>query len=270
MTAIKKIIFVHTILTCCLISFSTCVYGLTILTLQEPPGNFTDKNRNISGLSVEFVREIQKRLENTDSINMVTCPRFKYKLFNEPNVVGFSVARTPEREDKFHWIALMMRKPWTLYEKRGSGLQIKNLEDAKKVKSIGVARGDVRADYLKQKGFTNLEDVYEHELNIKKLLYGRVPLIFYSAHGASHICRKLDIDFNELNPVLTPNSSMSYIVMSKKGTSIEAVKEWKEIAQQIKDDGTFQKMAEKWMKYTIEKDGIECEIKDGALNFWKE
>ncbi len=38
----------------------------------------------------------------------------------------------------------------------------------------------------------------------------------------------------------------------------------------MKADGTFDQLAEKWAAYTREKDGIECEVKNGALNFWKE
>ena len=131
-------------------------------------------------------------------------------------------------------------------------------------------RGDIRADWLRQQGFTNLDDAADHEQSIEKLIRGRVDLIFYSPHGAAHICRKLGIDFHELEPVLFPHASLSYIAMSKNGTPPETVKLWQETAQQIKDDGTFDKLSEKWAKYTREKDGVEAEVKDGALNFWKE
>ena len=251
-------------------SVSTYADELQIWTLSEPPGNFVNDNGEITGLSVDYVREIQQRIGNTDEIEMIPWIRIYQTALREPNIVFFSVARTPEREDKFHWIALVMRKPWALYRKKGSALQIKSLEDAKKVKSIGVMRGDIRADWLRQQGFTNLDETADHEQNIEKLIRGRVDLIFYSPHGAAHICRKLGIDFNELEPVLFPHASLSHIAMSKNATPLETVKLWQETAQQIKDDGTFKQLAEKWAKYTREKAGIEAEVKDGALNFWKE
>lgn len=252
------------------LSFSAYADELRIWTLSEPPGNFAGENGEITGLSVDYVREIQQRIGNTDDIKMIPWTRIYRTALRKPNIVFFSVARTPEREDKFHWIALVMRKPWALYGKKGSELQIKSLEDAKKVKAIGVMRGDIRADWLRQQGFTNLDDAADHEQSIEKLIRGRVDLIFYSPHGAAHICRKLGIDFHELEPVLFPHASLSYIAMSKNGTPPETVKLWQETAQQIKDDGTFDKLAEKWAKYTREKDGVEAEVKDGALNFWKE
>jgi polar amino acid transport system substrate-binding protein len=97
-------------------------------------------------------------------------------------------------------------------------LQVNSLEDAKKVQAIGVMRDDIRANWLRQQGFTNLDDAAAHEQNIKKLIRGRIDLIFYSPQGAAHICRKLGIDFHELEPVLFPHASLSHIAMSKNGT----------------------------------------------------
>jgi polar amino acid transport system substrate-binding protein len=95
------------------------------------------------------VREIQQRIGNTDDIQMIPWTRIYQTALRKPNIVFFSVARTPEREDKFHWIALVMPKPWTLYAKKGSGLQVKTLEDAKKVDAIGVLRADIRGERLR-------------------------------------------------------------------------------------------------------------------------
>ncbi len=250
--------------------FTACADKLQIWTISEPPGNFTNDDGEITGLSVDYVHEIQRRIGNTEKIRMIPWKRLYHTALKRPNIVFFSVARTKEREDKFHWIALVMRKPWALYGKKGSKLRIESLEDAKKVKAIGVMRGDIRAHWLRQKGFTNLDEAARHEQSVEKLFRQRVDLIFYSPHGVAHICRKLGFDFNRLDPVLFSHASLSYIAMSKNGTSSDTVKLWQKTAQQIKDDGKFEKLAAKWAKYTLEKDGIEAQVKDGALNFWKE
>ena len=215
------------------LALNSSIYAeeLRIWTLSEPPGNFVDENGDIAGVSVDYVHEIQQRIGNTDNIKMIPWKRIYQTALREPNIVFFSVARTLEREDKFHWIALVMRKPWALYGKKGSKLQVKSLEDAKKVKAIGVMRGDIRADWLRQQGFTNLDEAADHEQNIEKLIRGRVDLIFYSPQGAAHICRELGIDFHELEPVLFSHASLSHIAMSKNGTPPETVKLWQETAQ---------------------------------------
>ncbi len=243
---------------------------LRIWAPSEPPGNFINEQGEFVGLAVDIVQEIQQRVGNTDTIEMLPWKRIYKIALKEPNLVFFSAARTLEREDKFHWIALMMRKPWAFYVKKNSGLKIKSLEDAKKVRAIGVVAGGVRDAWLQQQGFTNIDRAASHELNVTKLERKRVQIIFYSPQGMAHTCRELKYDFNSFELCFVPHSSQSYIAMSKNGTPKEIVKQWQEVARQIKKDGKFEQLARKWETYTREKSGIECEVKDGALNFWKE
>ncbi len=237
---------------------------------SEPPGNFMNEHGEFTGLAVDIVIEIQQRVGNSDKIEMVPWKRIYKTALKEPNLVFFSVARTPEREEKFHWITLMMRKPWAFYAIKGPGLQINSIKDAKKIKAIGVMEGGIRDAWLLQKGFTNIDRAASHELNVAKLERKRVPVIFYSPQGMAHTCRELGYNFKTFEIMLVPHSSQSYLAISKNGTSEKVVKQWKKAAQQIKEDGTFEKFARKWAAFTKEKNGIECEVKDGALNFWKQ
>ncbi len=243
---------------------------LRIWGLSEPPGNFMNEKGEFVGLSVDVVREIQKRVGSTEKVEMIPWNRIYQTALKEPNLVFFSVARTPEREDKFHWITIMMRKPWAFYARKSSKLQIKSLADAKKLKAIGVQKGDVRETWLVQQGFTNIDRAANHELNVAKLNRNRVDLIFYSPQGMAHTLRALNLDPNMFEIVLVPHSSQSYLAMSKNGTSEKTVKQWQEAARQMKKDGTFNQLAEKWAIYAREKAGVKSEVKDGALNFWKE
>ncbi len=263
-----KKLLVFTII--CMISTRVYADELRLWGPSEPPGNFMDEQGEFVGLSVDVVREIQQRIDNTNPIEMVPWQRIYTTALREPNIVFFSAARTPEREEKFYWITLLMRKPWAFYAKKGSGLHITSLDDAKKVKAIGVQAGDIRDTWLQQQGFTNIDRAASHELNVAKLERTRVELIFYSPQGMAHTCRELGYNFETFEILLVPHSSLSYLAMSKNGTSEELVKQWQDAAQQMKEDGTFDQLAEKWAAYTREEDGIDCEVKDGALNFWRE
>jgi len=55
-----------------------------------------------------------------------------------------------------------------------------------------------------------------------------------------------------------------------KDSDIELVKTWQDAAKEIKTDGTFDSLAQKWLKYTNEVIEVKSEIKDGALNFWQD
>jgi ABC-type amino acid transport substrate-binding protein len=97
----------------------TFAEALTILTVEEPPSSYLDANGEPAGFSVDMVREIQDRINNSDAIQFVPETRALKTALGSPNVVLFSFSRTQERENQFHWIMLLIRKPWAMYSKKG-------------------------------------------------------------------------------------------------------------------------------------------------------
>ncbi len=248
---------------------SRACFGLSLGTVEEPPGNFTDDNGQMTGLAVDFIKEIQQRVGDNSPIKIFPGARLiKYSL-TKKNFVIFSLSRTASREDNYHWISLVMRKPLVLFALKGHSLNINSLEDAKKVPAIGVLRKSVQHDFLTQKGFNNIKPTSNHKQNLEKLLRKRISLMFHSMQGAAKLCQDLNIDFSELEPVLMPKVSLSSIAISKNSDP-QIVQAWQQAAQAIKDDGTFAHLALKWLAYTEHVIGIPSEIKDGALNFWQD
>jgi polar amino acid transport system substrate-binding protein len=244
-------------------------FGLEIGTVEEPPGNFTDEHGKITGLSVDFVKEIQNRVHDNSPIEMLPSARLLVYSLEKKNYVLFSVSRTPAREEQYHWISLVMRKPLAMLAKKDSNYTIATLDDAKHVESIGVMRGSVTHDSLMRNHFTNIHPVTGHDQNLKKLMAGRISLWYTSIQNAAIQCKNLGIDFDQLEPVLILQISQSSIAISKD-SDMEIVKAWQNAAQDIKADGTFDTLAQKWLTYITDVYGIPCEIKDGALNFWQD
>ncbi len=254
---------------CWLLWLPASVLAISIGTVEEPPGNFIDNKGVLTGLSVDFVKAIQKRVGNTSKIQMFPPSRLIANSLNTPNFVIFSLSRTPEREDKYHWISLVMRKPLVMFALKEANLTINNLQETKKLNGIGVLHSSMQHDFLVKNGFKNIEAVYSHKQNLKKLMAGRISLMYHSVQGAAKLCKDLGIDFNVIEPVLILQISNSSIAMSKL-SSIKTVKEWQAAAKALKKDGTFNTLAKKWLMYTEDVIGIPSEIKDGALNFWRE
>ncbi|MCP4162770.1 MAG: ABC transporter substrate-binding protein [Deltaproteobacteria bacterium] len=244
-------------------------FSLEIGTVEEAPGNFTDENGVIVGLSVDFVKEIQRRVGDHSSIEMLPAARLFHYLRIKPDYVAFSLSRSEAREDKYHWISLVMRKPLCILARKDSNITIRNLEDAKKYDSVGVLLNSVQHDFLIENNFSNIIPNLEHEQTLKRLLYGSIPLMYHSMHGAAKLCRDMNLDINEIEPVLILQVSNSSIAMSKDSDPA-IVRAWQDAAKEIKADGTFDRLAQKWLEYTEGYISIPSEIKDGALNFWRE
>jgi polar amino acid transport system substrate-binding protein len=256
-----------------LIIFSSWAFANNVKILCDPsyiPTEYEDENGKLRGFTVEIVREIQKRIGNQIEIEPIPWARAYDMGLREPNIVLFTASRNADRENKFHWITQITTRRSVFFAKRDSPLKINSIEDAKKVSSIGVKLKENRTKYLEERDFTNLEGVPLQEHNLLKLIKGRIDLIFMSTLEAAALAKKKGVSFIEIEPKFTVYSNDSYIIMSKNGTSPKIVKKWQEAAKAIKDDGTFERIGEKWVIYLRTNYQFETEIKNGVFNFWKD
>ena len=104
---------------------------LTILTENLPPLNYVD-NGTLVGPSVEIVREIQKRVGSQEQIQVYPWARAYKMALEKENVILFGMTYTDVRKNKFKWVGPLATKRDILVAKKGSGIKIKDLEDAKK------------------------------------------------------------------------------------------------------------------------------------------
>lgn len=219
---------------------------LLILTEDLPPLNFM-LNGKLVGPSVEIVQEIQKRIGSSDPIHVYPWAR-AYKLaLEQENVVLFGTTHTEIRDSLFKWVGPLATKRDILVAKKGSGVSITSLEDARKVRRIGTLRGDTRHQLLTDLGFTNLEPVSNDKKNAKKLILGRLDLWAYKKPGMETVCRLAGVDQEDFEEVLHLRTIEVSIAFSKK-TADNIVSTWQNAFQQMLDDGTVQQIREKWMK----------------------
>jgi ABC-type amino acid transport substrate-binding protein len=217
---------------------------VTILTENLPPLNYL-KDGVLVGPSVEIVKEIQKRVGSHEHIKVFPWARAYEMALEKENVVLFGMTHTKDREDKFKWIGPLSTKRDILVAKKGSGIVINSLEDAKKVKRIGTLRDDTRERLLKSYGFTNLESVSDEQKNAKKLAAGRIDLWTYKKPGLKTVCELAGVDCNEFEEVFHLRKIDVSIAFSKK-TSDSIVEKWRNAFNEMLNDGTIQRIRDKW------------------------
>lgn len=217
---------------------------LTILTENLPPLNYL-KDGVLVGPSVEIVKEIQRRVGSHEQIKVYPWARAYKMALEDENVVLFGTTYTKERHDKFKWIGPLATKRDILVAKKGSGIKINSLEDAKKVKRIGTLRDDTRERLLKSVGFTNLEPVSDEQKNAKKLVLGRIDLWTYKKPGLKTVCELAGVDYNEIEEVYHLRKIDLMIAFSKK-TSDSIVQRWRNAFNEMLSDGTIMQIRKKW------------------------
>lgn len=217
---------------------------MTILTENLPPLNYV-KEGVLVGPSVEIVREILNRVGSNEQIEVYPWVRAYKMALEDANVVLFSMTYTKDRHDKFKWIGPLAKKRDILVAKKGSGIEIKTLEDAKKVSRIGTLRDDTREILLKGLGFKNLESVSDEQKNAKKLIIGRIDLWAYKKPGLRTVCELAGVRYDEVEEVFKLRESDLMIAISAK-TSDDIVQKWRNAFEEMLVDGTVKAIQEKW------------------------
>ena len=219
---------------------------LTILTENLPPLNYVEDGVLV-GPSVDIVREIQRRVGSQEEIKVYPWARAYKMALEEENVVLFGMTHTEVRHEQFKWIGPLATKRDILVAKKGSGIRINSLEDAKKVKRIGTLRDDTRERLLKSQGFTNLEPVSDEQMNAQKLVLGRIDLWTYKIPGLRTVCDLAGVDYKEMEEVYSLREINVDIAFSKK-TSDSIVQKWKNAFNEMVADGTLMKIRKRWNK----------------------
>jgi polar amino acid transport system substrate-binding protein len=217
---------------------------LTILTENLPPLNYL-KDGVLVGPSVEIVKEIQRRVGSSEKIKVYPWARAYELVLEEENVVLFGMTHSKQREDQFKWIGPLATKRDILVAKKGAGIKINTLEDAKKVKSIGTLRDDTRERFLEKHGFTNLAPVSDEQKNAQKLVLGRIDLWAYKKPGLKTVCDLAGVNYNDIEEVYHLREINVDIAFSKK-TSDTVVEKWRNAFNEMLADGTIMKIRNKW------------------------
>jgi polar amino acid transport system substrate-binding protein len=218
---------------------------MTIYTEIFPPDQFLGPDGQLTGFSIELVKEIQKRTNNKDPIQVVTWARGYGEARTKPNVVLLSMARTVERDALFGWIGPIKESLSYLYTKSDSKVALVKLEQAKSLKLIGVYKEDVRDQFLVKAGFINLDRSVDQGIILKKLIAGRIDAMAGAPDSICDLLRAEGLKPDYLRPTCAFLNTQIYIAISKK-TSPAAIRSWNKAFQAMKKDGTFSHIFRKY------------------------
>src|ERR1700761_8052778 len=87
---------------------------LTAVTEEFRPMNYTE-NGELRGYTVDIVRELLARANIGYSLASYPWARTYQMAQRQPDVLIFSIVRTPEREKQFRWIAPVAKRRVYIY-----------------------------------------------------------------------------------------------------------------------------------------------------------
>lgn len=218
---------------------------LKIYTEENPPMNFT-RDGKLTGLAVDVSQEILKRLKMNNPIVVLPWAR-AYKLgLEQPDTLIFATMRTAERENLFKWVGPITLVSTSFYAKKGSGIRIESLVDAKKVKSIGVPNAFYTEQFLRSEGFENLDIALTTDMVINKFNAGRNPVMTLNDFALPFLLKKNNIPADTVESLYTFMTTSHYFAFSLK-TDDRIVKKWQSTFEKMRRDGTFARIYKKWL-----------------------
>ena len=218
---------------------------LRVLTEEYPPVSFQTAGR-ASGLGSEVVEEIQHRIGSHVTIQVVPWARGYRMVLDDPDVALFATMRTPERESLFKWVGPLTTVTTSFYAKHGATIRLNSLADAKAAASIVVPREYYSHQVLRNLGFTNLEPVTTPEMTVRMLLAGHGVLIAADNLTLPALLTEAGASRNDVELVYSFMQSQNYIAFSR-GTPDELVQSWQSSLDDMKRDGSFARIYEKWL-----------------------
>ena len=214
--------------------------SLKLYTEDSPPSSYMENDR-LKGLSVEIVQEILRRIGRSDPISMVPWGR-GYKLARtDPDTALFSTTRVPERETVFSWVGPLYRQRWGFYRWKGSGVEAMDMDAARRVTRIGTYSQDAKMQYLQTQGFNNLVPTNMNINNIRHLQQGNIDLWASSDFNMPFLAREAGMSPDQLELTSVFHTVENYIVFSK-GTSPHVIRLWQKVLDEMKEDGTYQRI----------------------------
>lgn len=216
-----------------------------LVTEEYPPVTFMRDGRP-SGFVTDIVREIAARQGIPDAIRLTSWKNAYNMAVLHPNVVLFSAERTPERENLFQWVGPVGKNSAILYARKGSGIRLNSLEDARKVAAIATTTNWFTEQHLKREGFENLRSSPDPRANVSQLMNGEVALSIFTDITLPEIMGDAGYRTDDLEPVFTVLQTHFYIALSKD-TPTDTTRAWQASLDELKRDGTFERIYRRYL-----------------------
>lgn len=206
-----------------------------------------EENGKIDGFAVEIVKEMMKSIGHPEEFTMIPFARGLQEVQINGNYAFFIVARRPERESTVKWVGPLVSSGVYFYKMAGLPLEVNNLNDLKKVRFIGVGRGNADHVFLRSLGFTNLQPVNNQLQSVIMLEKGRVDVTPVSELVMPAMAKYAGIDMRDIEKIhLKLYDSVLYLVFSLN-TPDETVAQWQKALDSMKASGKYEEIYKKYI-----------------------
>lgn len=224
--------------------------GLSYMTEEYPPFNFTGSDKVLKGMSVEILLAIMKNQNASitkKDLKVVPWTRGYRQALKGPNMVLFSTTRTDKRESLFKWAGPIVPSVIAIIAHKKSNISINDPSELAKY-SIGVVRDDVGEQLVRELNVFPDKNIKPQSkaLNIIQQLKGsRIDLLAYEVNSLRYQIKELGLNNSDYLEVYTLNEGQLYFAFSPdvSDTTVTAMQTGLEA---IKGNGEYEKILQSY------------------------
>jgi polar amino acid transport system substrate-binding protein len=243
------------LLGCLVATFSGHAADLRLLAAELPPYTFRNPSASVSefpgpgqGLVYEAVEAMAKRIDGQSPVIEFMPWRTAQQIaMTEPDIGILALTRTPEREDRYRWLVKILDDDLVLVG--GQGVDVSSLDKVKE-RPTGVLLLSGAQALLTEKGFTRIEPAPEEWINARKLRERRIDAWLAPRQMVIYAYREVGGDPTVLNIGTIVRRSEIWLAGSKS-LSNDEVEKWQRAFQEIRADGTFDRIVSKYNRYKV-------------------
>jgi polar amino acid transport system substrate-binding protein len=222
---------------------------IQLFTEDAAPYNYgtgTGASRIVEGSSVDFVNEIQARTGFVNKTNLSTWADAYAIPQYLPNSAVYTTARTPERENMFQWVGPISCHKTNFYTLASSGITIDTLEQAKALQSIATPKGWFTEDFLVNNNFQNIVvTALTSQEAFQQLINGEVQALLLPEPDIKWLTENNGVAMSQLTQHIQAIDRDGYLAFSLN-TPASTVEKWQSKLDDMKADGTFETIWNKW------------------------
>lgn len=208
---------------------------------------FTDEHKE-GGYLEAITKEACRRVGYEAAVEYMPWKRALQMVMEGRNEALMAAYYTEERAEKMAYTESVGQTEIVFFKRKDSDIVYSKLEDLKPYR-IGMIRGAAISEEFDAADYLQKEEVATPDMNIKKLLRGRVELIVEQRKVILNYLRNQFPDEMDSLVALEPPLQVSkyYNAFSKNYPDYEQkVNEFNSGLQVIKSDGTYQKIIEEY------------------------
>ena len=206
-----------------------------------------NKDGSLGGYAVEVVKALFEVTGDKADIEVVPWARAYHEALSEKDVMIFSIAKTPLREELFKWVGSLSQERlfvWALEDHIKES--ITELDQLKKY-TLATTRSSNPEQYLSGKGFTRVFRVNETNQALGMLYKKRADFIIGAEMSLRYRTRLMELDFNKLVKVYEIKAlNHELCIAFNLDTDPALFERYKLAFAQLQQNGTLHALMTKW------------------------